>query len=282
MQDRGAVSLYLALVVALGAAFYALIIGSGRLGAAGGLYVQGMMWTPAIAAALTVWLRKLSWASLGLAWGGGRAALLAYLTPLAYATTAYAFVWLVGIGGFPNTQAIAAISEKLGWHLESPAAFIAAYVVMVGTLGMILATATALGEEIGWRGFLTPRLVSRFGFVPGSLMVGLIWGAWHLPLVLGADYNAATPAWFAVTCFMVMVCALCVIVTYFRMRSGSVWPCAILHASHNLYIQQVFTPLTTPRGSITAYFIDEFGVAIAVVAVGFAALVWWRAQREAA
>ena len=37
-----------------------------------------------------------------------------------------------------------------------------------------------LAEEFGWRGFLHPRAVGRFGLVRGSLLVGLIWGFWHL------------------------------------------------------------------------------------------------------
>ncbi len=42
----------------------------------------------------------------------------------------------------------------------------------------------ALGEEFGWRGFLFPRLLSRYGLVGAALIVGIVWGVWHLP----ADY----------------------------------------------------------------------------------------------
>jgi membrane protease YdiL (CAAX protease family) len=44
----------------------------------------------------------------------------------------------------------------------------------------------SLGEEVGWRGYLLPRLAPRWGLVPAALAIGLLWGLWHLP----ADYIA--------------------------------------------------------------------------------------------
>ena len=48
----------------------------------------------------------------------------------------------------------------------------------VGLLGVLVAP---LGEELGWRGFALPRLQTRFGFLWASLLLGIIWGFWHLP-----------------------------------------------------------------------------------------------------
>jgi hypothetical protein len=53
---------------------------------------------------------------------------------------------------------------------------------------------------------------------------------------------------------------------------------ALLHASHNLYIQDIFSPLTSNTGK-TAWFIDEFGAVLPAVAVGFA-IYFWRRRRE--
>jgi hypothetical protein len=59
-----------------------------------------------------------------------------------------------------------------------------------------------------------------------------------------------------------------------RLRSGSLWTGAFLHASHNLFIQGFFTPLTTDTGP-TEYVIDEFGCALALTAL-LVAVVFWR------
>jgi membrane protease YdiL (CAAX protease family) len=275
-QDNLTLVCFLALTTLLSAIFWALIVAAGHVGAGAGHYVGGLMWCPGIAALLTVYFRRLDTASLGLRWGGDRYTAIAYVTPLVYATIAYAFVWSCGGGFFPNPDAIAAISGKLGWHLASPAAFVPLYLLLLATTQLITSVAHALGEEIGWRGFLAPYLAGRLGFTAGAMLTGIIWAAWHLPLLLFADYNSGTPWWFALPCFTLMVVGLSVMLTWLRLRSNSVWPCAFLHGSHNLFIQGFFTPLTGPRGAVTPYLIDEFGLAVPIVVVLFA-VGFWRA-----
>ncbi len=55
----------------------------------------------------------------------------------------------------------------------------------------------ALGEEVGWRGALYPRLKARFGVGKGRLLGGLIWGVWHWPIMILAGYNYGTQYWGA-------------------------------------------------------------------------------------
>jgi len=76
-------------------------------------------------------------------------------------------------------------------------------------------------------------------------------------------------------CFTVMVLAISVVFAWMRLRSGSLWTGALLHASHNLYVQAIFTPLTRNTGK-TNWFIDEFGAVLPAVAVGFAIYFWTR------
>ena len=63
-----------------------------------------------------------------------------------------------------------------------------------------------------------------------------------------------------------------------RLMSGSVWPCAFLHASQNLLMQQVFTPLTSETG-ITKYIAGDLGAAFVVVAL-IVAYIFWRKRGE--
>ena len=46
------------------------------------------------------------------------------------------------------------------------------------------------GEEIGWRGYVLPRLQAKYNALVASLIVGVIWGAWHLPKFLGVGANS--------------------------------------------------------------------------------------------
>ena len=278
-QNGGAtVILFLALTIVFSSIFWILVV-VGPPGAGGGHYVEGLMWSPAIAAFLTVSIRRIDVRSLGLAIFGGKFAVLGYLTPLAYAAIAYALVWALGFGFFPDPAAIAKLAARLGWQLSAPAVFVLIYFLFTATTGMVAGTARALGEEIGWRGFLAPRLVGRMGFTWGAIVTGLIWAAWHMPILVHVGAGA-TPLWFSLSCFTVMVLELSVILTWIRLRSNSVWPCAIFHASHNLFIQAFFTPLTGST-KLTPYAIGEYGVAIAAVALVFAAVFWYsRAQAE--
>jgi membrane protease YdiL (CAAX protease family) len=273
-RETPTVSLYLLLTLIFCSVPYALIGYTKQVSGGNGGYVVALMWGPAAAALVTIWWRKLDWASLGFSWRHTPSAWLGYLLPILYAAIAYGIVWIAGLGGFAQPEAVQALATRLGWTFTDPATFVPAYVVFVGLTGIVSATARGLGEEIGWRGFLTPHLHARFGYTGGTLITGVIWTLWHVPLILFANYNNGAPSVFALTCFFVMVMNLSFIMTWLRLRSGSVWPCAILHGSHNLFIQQIFTPLTSPRGDVTAYAIDEFGFMIPAVTF-VVALVFW-------
>jgi len=75
-----------------------------------------------------------------------------------------------------------------------------------------------------------------------------------------------------------MVVSSAFIAAWLRLRSGSVWPAAIYHGAHNLFVQLIFTPLTTNTGH-TAWYIDEFGAGLALTTL-LGAIVVWRRRHE--
>jgi len=75
-----------------------------------------------------------------------------------------------------------------------------------------------------------------------------------------------------------LLIAISFVFAWIRLKSGSLWTAALLHASHNLYIQDIFTPLTRNTGK-TAWFIDEFGAVLPAVALAFA-IYFWRRRNE--
>jgi uncharacterized protein len=274
--SRRQVLTYLFFVFLFSSFFYFLIIRAKHLGAGGGLYVFGIMWSPALAALVTLKLNRRSLVDLGWKWPAPKYAFMSWYIPLAYAAIAYAIVWLSGLGGFPNHEFMASLAERMGPGF-SPMTGTILYMVLMGSFGMVRSLSSALGEEIGWRGFLVPELSKTVGYTGTSLISGLIWSLWHYPVLIFADYNAGTRTWYALLCFTVMVVAISFVFAWLRLRSGSLWTGALLHASHNLYVQAILTPLTRNTGK-TAWFIDEFGAVLPVVAVAFAVYFWTRGK----
>jgi membrane protease YdiL (CAAX protease family) len=263
---------YLGTTLAISSIFYALIIHAGHLAAASGLYVTALMWSPGIAAIITCKRLGRPLASLGWKWNG-RYQVISYVVPIAYALFAYSLTWITGYGAFPNAEVLNAFTTNAGWgHLSSGSA-LAGYVLLVGTIGMVGSASHALGEEIGWRGFLVPELAKKMSFTKTALLSGVIWAVWHTPVLLFADYNSGTPWWYGLTCFAVMVVGISFPFAWLRLRSGSLWTGVFLHASHNLFIQAIFTPLTIDTGK-TKWVIDEFGIALAVTALIVAFITW--------
>ena len=272
-ESRKPLATYLALTFALSGIFYFLVIRAGHLAAAGGMYVTGLMWCPGSAAMLTCRLCGRPLRSLGWKPGPPRYLLLSYLIPLGYAAVTYGIVWATGLGGFDQAF-VARLMERFGG--ASPAVAIALYLLFSGTVGMAFSCVTALGEEIGWRGFLVPELAKSFSFSATALISGAIWSLWHYPVLLFADYNGGTEPWYGLLCFTVMVLGISFLFAWMRLKSGSLWTGVLLHASHNLFIQSCFDRITRDTGH-TRYIIGEFGAGLAIAAVCLA--LYFRSRR---
>jgi uncharacterized protein len=273
------IALFLALTILISSIFYALIAFTGHVGGGNGTYELGLMWSPALAAIIASRLSGLSLQHLGWGWGAWRWQWIALGIPLAYTAIAYGFIWLAGLGGFPDPTFVVKTRESLGWTGAPGWLVVGGYFFLIASAGMVMSVAFALGEEIGWRGFLAPHMTKVFGFKIAAVLTGIIWTAWHMPLVFLADYNSAAPRWFGVSCFAVLMIGMSVIMSWLRLASGSLWTAALFHASHNQFIQVFFTPLTSARGRATAYAIDEFGFVLPIVVLIFAAFYWKRANK---
>jgi len=269
--------IFLLFLTAFSTVFNFLILRSHKLSGAGGLYAVGIMWCSGLAAITTLKLNGRKLSELGWRWPQPKYAFVSWAIPLSYAALAYTIIWFSGVGGFPNRDFMQEAVATIGLH-TSPLFSTIIYILLTGSLGIIGSMSRALGEEIGWRGFLVPELFARVGFTGTALLSGVVWTLVHYPVLIWADYNSGTPSWYALICFSVMTMSLSFIFAWMRLKSGSMWTGAILHASHNLYIQAVFTPLTRDTGK-TPWFIDEFGLVLPVVVTAFA-IYFWRRRHE--
>ncbi len=269
---------YYALTMIFSGCFDAFVLHAGHMDAGNLFYVTGSMWSPALAAFLTKTFFGESIRDLNWGWGNAKYIWLGYLIPIAYALPIYLVVWLGGWGGFADAEFVRQTAQNFGWQNFSPFLTLTLFVLFTATLGLVGKTSRALGEEIGWRGFLVPELSKVVGFGGIGLISGLMWAAYHFPILIFADYNAGTPVWFGLTCFSLGVIAESFILAWLTLRSRSLWPAAILHGSHNLWIQSILTPLTRETGP-TKYIIDEFGFAL-VVTTMIAAIIVWRKRDQ--
>jgi membrane protease YdiL (CAAX protease family) len=120
------------------------------------------------------------------------------------------------------------------------------------------------GEEIGWRGFALPKLAKRIGLAWASLVVGVVWALWHLPLFLLAG-SGSTGQSFPL--YLLHVTALSVAMAWLYWRSaGSLLLVMVMHASVNNTTDVV--PAALPNAA------DPFDVRGSFVAWATVAVSW--------
>ena len=264
-----AVGLFLLLTICLSGIFWALINATQTVNAA---YIFGLMWMPAVAAILTCRILARPLRTLGLATWNGRYVLIGYLIPIAYCLVASLGIWIFGFGGFPNSDFVQTTADAFGLGRAPDWVVIALFVVLTGTTGMVSGVAAATGEEIGWRGFLVPELAKVLPFTGVALVSGLIWvvavpdhrrrlpGRRHSTVVLAVDIHIRRDR----DQLRAGVAAV-----GDRQRLAADFP----HASHNLWMQSIFSPLTSDR-EFTKWVAGDLGLAFVVVAAVVAAAFW--------
>ena len=107
----------------------------------------------------------------------------------------------------------------------------------------------AAAEEIGWRGFALPRLISSIGFLPATLFLGVMWALWHLPLAF-TDGNPLRGESFFL--FAVSTALLSLLVGYIWVRTTSVLLAALFHTAGNVSFFLLEPTATTGYRSVIA------------------------------
>ena len=235
----------------------------------GNLHSFLLMWIPGIAAIISSLITRKSLRGFG--WGfSGKWIAIGWLIPVLYALLAYGSIWILGLGDLPSDTFLERARFTLGMDSENDMLIIFSAFFYITVINLIPNMIMTLGEEIGWRGYLVPQLISRFSFGKTAIISGLIWGSWHLPAILSGNYGPdSIPIWFKLICFGIMVLATATILAWIRLKSNSLWPAVAFHAVHNGSIQMFFDRITIDTGN-TQYFTGEFGIALALTTGLFA------------
>lgn len=123
-----------------------------------------------------------------------------------------------------------------------------------------------LGEEPGWRGFALPRLQLLHGPLIGSIILGILWACWHLPLFWSGVWTPPTIS--NIVMFVVMITALTTIMTWvFNNARGSLLITMLMHASFNTFANKIVAPL------FPAPILNEYPLLPVLVGFGTVALL---------
>lgn len=242
------------------------------------IYVGTLMLSPALATLITLKIRKRPISSLPWSLKELKYLKLSYITPLLYISIAYVLIWLFGFGELINTEKIIKWSNELGIVGINQTLVIIVMVFLLLTVGVIKNLGSTLGEEIGWRGFLIFELRKVMSFKSLAIVSGLIWAIWHFPLI-NLMYGRGENLVLHIGAFTIMIIGISVILAYYTFKSNSLWPAAVYHSIHNIYIQKICTPLTISNDK-TTFWIDEYGFMIPIITTIFAVYFWRKSTIE--
>ncbi|HSJ57739.1 MAG TPA: CPBP family intramembrane glutamic endopeptidase [Anaerolineae bacterium] len=173
---------------------------------------------------------------------------------------------LFGLGQAANfMDLLGAAGEAPGLDQVPPSLLFALIAFQTVILGPILGLTLGFGEEYGWRGFLQTELI-KLGRVRGLLLLGVIWGLWHAPIiVMGYNYPG-----YPVLGPVVMTLYTIVLAFFFGyavLKSGSVWLAAFLHALNNQVVAFLMLAVYTPADPILSFGIGIYGVLVWAVVI---------------
>lgn len=251
MSDRNQAWVFIVSVLAISWGFQAFIIANGGVRNFGPLWIVVLMCIPGALSVVLRLILKSGFGDVGFRIGKGRYYPYAVAVPLLLAL-------LTGL--------ISAALDIRHFSPISPEQLTQLSPVLLSVLGLGLIG--AFGEELGWRGFLLPKMISG-GVKSPYLFSGLVWASWHLPLIAFGGFYQTDDALLMALIYGMGIIAMGFFISDLRVRSGSVWVAAIVHAAHNFFFQLAVPVLllTAPgsRSDLWDMVAGDTGLSIAVL-----------------
>lgn len=253
------------------------------------LVFSGCMFAPALASLLTRALTKEGFAEMRLHFnfrGSLRYYLAAWFGPSLFVTLGAVLYFALFPSQF-DPQA-AAFAAQVNMPAEQLRSLLYGQMLLGVAAGPLLNLVPALGEELGWRGYLLPRLLKTTTPAKAVLISGAIWGVWHAPMIaMGHNYGTGyfLWPWAGIAAMTVFCIAVGIFLAWIAEKTDSAWPCAMAHAGLNAVAggAMYFTAAGGGNpflGPLPTGLIGGIG-SLACAAVLFAKLPRWLPAKEA-
>lgn len=245
---RRGLLVFFAMLIPLSILSYALLMTSP-------IFVLLLMWAPGLSSIFARIVLREGISDISLRIGGKQTLKklpMILLLPVIIGLFAYGIAWVTGLVQYvtPDT------------FIKAPSAVIFVGTVLMQMLfGTIIGVLSSAGEELGWRGYMLTRLIDAR--IPKAVLTsGIIWGLWHLPVLLVGNYYSGPYPALSVVLFMISVTSFSYILSRLRLSTGSVWAAIFLHASWNAVIQDAFDLFSS--GENVLLWTGESGIFVAL------------------
>ncbi len=165
-------------------------------------------------------------------------------------------------------------------HFENVDMVMLVFQILFMIMSSVMAFFVLLGEEIGWLGFLFPRLESLHGTVFAVITMGVVRGLWHLPLMLGMNMEHLLVPLLTLIASNILLGSVLVYVTK---KSGSIIPATIMHSLENGLAGVYGTYLVINESAMMKYdmAMDMVSMIPMVIfgCIGFALLLSWKRRQ---
>lgn len=201
-----------------------------------------------------------AFAEVGLQGGSRRAWLVGIAAVLVYVFTAVGLDALFGLGTVPD---ISEMMARSGMSRLPTLTVSFLMTLLVGATGLWI----AFGEEYGWRGYLQSQLLP-LGKLRAMILIGLIWGLWHAPVIL-MGYNYPQHPLVGSLAFVVFNVQLAILLGYVVLKTGSIWLAALLHGMLNQSYAFLITFVHVPADKLFAFGPGLYGILLLAVLIPF-------------
>jgi len=188
-------------------------------------------------------IKEIKWNKLPVYW----LVLALLLMPVTIHITCLPLINFLNNGTFPwqswlttKEKGLYISPSNFGWGALTSGELVLK-ILINALMGVIIVSVLAFLEEIGWRGWMLPRLIKQFNLKKGIFIGSLVWALWHVPFMLsGILYLKAVPVYLIVLINPFGIIGAGLVISWLWTKTKSIWIVSIAHGALNNWGQYAF------------------------------------------